>query len=45
MPPHVGEPVRASVARVRLECVGPWFFIDVRRGRVSSLYFASKFVD
>lgn len=23
----------------------PWFFIDVRRGRVSSLYFASRFVD
>jgi hypothetical protein len=23
----------------------PWFFIDVRRGRVSSFYFASRFVD
>jgi len=23
----------------------PWFFINVRRGRVSSFYFASKFVD
>ena len=23
----------------------PWFFIDVRRGRVSGFYFASKFVD
>ena len=22
-----------------------WFFIDVRHGRVSSFYFASKFVD
>jgi hypothetical protein len=23
----------------------PWFFIDVRRGRVSGFYFASRFVD
>jgi hypothetical protein len=23
----------------------PWFFIDVRQGRVSSFYFASKFID
>jgi hypothetical protein len=23
----------------------PWFFIDVRRGRVSGFYFALKFVD
>ena len=23
----------------------PWFFINVRRGRVSSFYFASRFVD
>lgn len=23
----------------------PWFFIDIRRGRVASFYFASKFVD
>jgi hypothetical protein len=23
----------------------PWFFIDVRQGRVSCFYFASKFVD
>jgi hypothetical protein len=23
----------------------PWFFIDVRHGRIASFYFASRFVD
>ena len=34
-----------SLAATAKNFFKPWFFIDVRRGRVSSFWFASKFVD
>jgi len=34
-----------SLAATAKNFLKPSFFIDVRRGRVSSFYFASKFVD
>jgi hypothetical protein len=40
----VGRGPRSLPATVK-NFLKPWFFIDVRRGRVSSFYFASRFVD
>jgi hypothetical protein len=40
----VGLEPRSQPVKVK-NFLKPWFFIDVRRGRVSSFYFASRFVD
>jgi hypothetical protein len=40
----VGRGARSLPVSVK-NFLKPWFFINIRRGRVSSFYFASRFVD